>query len=50
MTPPTEHPTPAQWAMIVDVRDIVERLDARPAGNLIGRRRGNDTVTIRLGE
>lgn len=50
MTPPTEHPTPAQWAMIVAVRDIVERLDARPAGNLIGRRRGNDTQVVRLGE
>ena len=24
------HPTPGQWGMLVAVRDIVERLDARP--------------------
>ena len=47
MTPPTEHPTPAQWAMIVDVRDIVERLDARPVPpqGIVGSRKGRHGVT-----
>lgn len=39
-----DHPTPAQWAAAVAVRDIVARLDARPAGNLIGHI-GRDNVT-----
>lgn len=46
----TEHPTPEQWKAVVAVRDIVQRLDARPAGNLIGRRKGQDTTIVRLGE
>lgn len=47
MTPPTEHPTPAQWAMIVAVRDIVERLDARPVPpqGIVGSRKGRHGVT-----
>ena len=44
------HPTPAQWALVVAVRGALERLDARPAGNLIGRRKGNDTQVVRLDE
>ena len=46
----TEHPTPAQWAMIVAVRDIVQRLDARPAGNLVGRIRGREVTIYRVEE
>ena len=47
-----DHPTPAQWGMIVAVRDIVARLDARPVppGGVIGRRKGHDTFTVRIGE
>ena len=41
------HPTPGQWGMLVAVRDIVERLDARPVPpqGIVGSRKGRHGVT-----
>lgn len=46
------HPTPAQWAFIVAVRDIVERLDARPVPpqGIVGSRKGGITRVVEIGK
>lgn len=62
-TPQTEHPSPAAWraaasfgALAPGERALVLAMLARETRDdlvgrgVIGRRKGNDTVTIRLGE
>ena len=43
----TEHPTPEQWKAVVAVRDIVQRLAARPVPpqGIVGSRKGRHGVT-----
>ncbi len=52
MTPATDHPTPSQWAFLVAVRDIVERLDARPVPpqGIVGSRKGGITRVVEIGK
>ncbi len=44
------HPTPGQWGMLVAVRDIVERLDARPVPpqGIVGSRKGGITRIVEV--
>lgn len=46
------HPTPSQWAFLVAVRDIVERLDARPVPpqGIVGSRKGGITRVVEIGK
>lgn len=46
------HPTPSQWAFLVAVRDIVERLDARPVPpqGVVGSRKGGITRIVEVGK
>ncbi len=46
------HPTPGQWGMLVAVRDIVERLDARPVPpqGIVGSRKGGITRVVEIGK